>query len=165
MTERFRFRNGVTPARQSQSGAALFVGLVLLLVMTVLGVSGMSTSTLELVMAGNAQAQQRAFQAAETGIDIAIAQTVFTTTEPWDRTFSVGEDSVMVCRTFEQASGVPDAAFSLGVGIPSVEAYHFEIEARGTGPRGARSTHVQSFYVLGPGGGAPEAGERCPWQE
>ena len=39
----------------------------LLLVLTLLAVSGMNTSTLELRMTGNQQFTQNAFQAAETG--------------------------------------------------------------------------------------------------
>ena len=52
-----------------QSGAALVIGLVLLLVLTVLGVSTMSTASLELAMAGNDQFAENAFQLAETGAD------------------------------------------------------------------------------------------------
>lgn len=51
-----------------QRGAALIVGLVLMMVMTVLAVSTMSTSSLELTMAGNAQYKESAFQLAESGI-------------------------------------------------------------------------------------------------
>ena len=40
---------------RSQRGAALVIGMILLLVLTVLGISGLVTATLELQMAGNAQ--------------------------------------------------------------------------------------------------------------
>ena len=46
---------------------------MLLLVLTVVGVSGMNTATMEITMAGNTQFQQDAFQLAEDGIDIALA--------------------------------------------------------------------------------------------
>ncbi len=62
-----------------QQGAALVVGLVLLLVLTVLGVSGMNTATLEWTMATNDQYSENAFQAAETGIDRALTGGDFTT--------------------------------------------------------------------------------------
>jgi hypothetical protein len=43
--------------------------------------------------------------------------------------------------------------FSAGVGTGgTVQAFHFDIVSIGTGPRNARSTHNQSFYVVGPGG-------------
>ena len=48
-----------------QDGAALVVGLVLLVVITVLAISGMNTATTELAMARNDQNYENAFQAAE----------------------------------------------------------------------------------------------------
>ena len=56
-----------------ERGAALIVGLILLLVMTVLAVATMGTANLEVVMASNTQNSQNAFQLAETGIDTNIA--------------------------------------------------------------------------------------------
>jgi len=47
----------------------LVVALVLLLAITLLSLAGMSTTTLELMMATNQQARVNAFQQAETGID------------------------------------------------------------------------------------------------
>ncbi len=147
-------RGGAPLASERQRGAALLVGLVLLLVMTILGVSAMSTATLELAMAGNAQAQEEAFQAAETGIDLAISQGVFSTTGPMTIPETpVGSGSAEVVTRFVQATSVPGSAFSMGVGMSgSVQAFHFDIVATGRGPRGATSTHHQGFYVLGPGG-------------
>src|SRR5262245_813742 len=76
--------------RSRQTGATLVVGLVLLLVLTVLGVSGMNTATMEIAMAGNTQYQQDAFQMAEDGIDVVLATRNFTTinptTVPWRNT-------------------------------------------------------------------------------
>lgn len=54
------------PARQR--GAALIVGLVLLLVMTVLGVASMRGTTLQERMAGNLRDANLAFQAAEAAL-------------------------------------------------------------------------------------------------
>jgi type IV pilus assembly protein PilX len=62
-----------------QDGAALVVGLILLLVLTLLAITGMSVATLELRMAGNEQYQERAFQAAEAGLERAISQGVYNT--------------------------------------------------------------------------------------
>lgn len=139
------------PSRQS--GAALVVGLVLMLVMTVLGVSGMNTATLELTMAGNAQSQQLAFQAAETGIDIAISQSNFSTVAPSTvGPTPIGDGEAEAETTFQQTTPVPDASFSIGVvGSGSIQAFHFDVVAVGRGPRNAVSTHTQSFYVVGPG--------------
>lgn len=51
-----------------QSGAALIVGLVMLLIMTVIGVAAMQTSLLEEKMAGNYRDYGLAFQAAEAAL-------------------------------------------------------------------------------------------------
>ena len=142
------------PAAKRQSGAALVVGLVLMLVLTVLGISGMNTATLELTMAGNTEAHQDAFQAAETGIDIPIGRRTYTTLNPTPLAYTplgdgtYGTQSVTTCM---ETTPVPDIAFSMGTTTGSVQAFHFDIVSVGTGPRGATSTHNQSFYVVGPG--------------
>src|SRR5215470_6398859 len=63
--------------RRRQNGAALVIGLILLLVLTLLAVSGMNSASLEFVMAGNEQFRANAFAAAETGIEQTIAQGTF----------------------------------------------------------------------------------------
>jgi type IV pilus assembly protein PilX len=133
----------------AERGAALVVGLVMLLVLTVLGVSGMNTATLELVMANNTQSQQTAFQAAETAIDLAVGNGTYLTSVPTNF-LNGGSRSVMNCVT---TTPVPDIAFSMGAPSGSAQAYHFDIVAVGTGPRNATATHNQSFYVVGPGSG------------
>lgn len=57
-----------------EQGAALVTSLVLLLVLTVLGVSTMSSATMEMRMAANNQFSENAFQLAETGLDTDLAQ-------------------------------------------------------------------------------------------
>lgn len=138
------------PAKSRQQGAALVVGLVLLLIMTVLGVSGMNTATLELIMAGNAEVQQEAFQAAETGINAAIAERNWNTLGPVTVTRNITTGITAEARTANTACTIyPDSAFSAGV-TGGVSAYHFDAVSVGEGPRGAQSTHTQSFYVAGP---------------
>lgn len=133
---------------QRQCGAALVVGLILMLVLTVLGVSGMTMSVSGLTMASNAQVQQNAFQAAETGIDLVIEQRNFLTTAP----VVVGPTalgngmSVTATQTFDSETLVPIGGFSFN----EMEAYHFDIVSDGTGPDNAASTHNQSFFVVGP---------------
>jgi hypothetical protein len=46
---------------------------------------------------------------------------------------------------------VPDIAFSIGAPSGSAQAFHFDVIAVGTGPRGSTATHNQSFYIVGPG--------------
>jgi len=51
-----------------QSGSALIISLVFLLLLTVLGLSSMQSSTLQEKMAGNAAEKNRAFQLAEAAL-------------------------------------------------------------------------------------------------
>ena len=142
-------------AGQRQSGVALIVGLLLLMVLTVIGTSSMNMATLELVMASNAQFREEAFQAAETGIELAIARQAYSIESPATlpaTSLGDGSYSTRAAVTFTQSTPVPDLAFSLGEGPSALQAFHFDIVAVGMGPRNAESTHNQGFYVLGPGG-------------
>lgn len=131
---------------RSQRGATLIVGLVLLLVLTVVGVSGMNTATMEINMAANTQFQQDAFQQTEDGIDIVLGTRNYTTDtdRTLDWTGSPDFDRRALVR-YRMNTAVPDAAFSAG----EIEAFHFDITSIGRGPRNAQSEHTQSFYVVG----------------
>ena len=144
---------------QKQQGAALIVGLILLVVITVLAVSGMNTATTELAMARNDQNYENAFQAAETGLEGALAQGQFVTLGGTTVTKIINtNDSVIADIDFEDSTLVPDRAFSLGSGS-GVSAYHFlatsRAESRRAGgaiktDRDSLAVHTQAFYVVGP---------------
>jgi len=141
-----------------QNGAALVVGLILLVVVTVLAISGMNTATTELAMARNDQSYENAFQAAEFGLEIAVAQGRFNTLANVIVTPPVNTyDSVTAVISFEDTTLVPDRAFSIGVGS-GIAAYHFNAIATaeskfdpGGTDRDASAVHSQAFYVVGPG--------------
>lgn len=144
--------------RNTQQGAALVVGLMLLVVITVLAISGMNTATTELAMARNDQAYEDAFQAAETGIETALAQGQFVTvgTTALAQTISLHQNIATTIQ-FEDSTMVPDKAFSLGVGS-GISAYHFLATSaaeyrRDPGnvtDRDSTATHTQAFYIVGP---------------
>jgi type IV pilus assembly protein PilX len=140
-------RMATSPLRSKQTGATLIVGLVLLLVLTVVGVSGMNTATMELTMAANNQFQQDAFQLAEDAIDIAIGQRVYRANDQptivnWTGDADYDRRAVTM---WQQNSNTMAPGSSIGV----LNAFHFDIVAVGRGPRNAISTHTQSFYVVG----------------
>jgi len=56
-----------------QHGTALVLSLVILVILTILGVTALSTSSLEEKMAGSMQEVTKAFEAAESGIESALA--------------------------------------------------------------------------------------------
>lgn len=139
-----------------QRGAALIVGLVMLLVITVLAVTGMNTSTVQLMMAGNKQFSESAFQAAETGIDRALLAGSFNTALVDVRPEALvstgyGHARVGSQTAFEARTPVPSGGFSIG-GDDTFSAYHFEVVSTGRAERGSTSRHRQRFYVVGPGG-------------
>lgn len=139
-------RSNFSPMAASQRGATLIVGLVLLLVLTVVGISGMNTATMEINMAANTQFQQDAFQITEDGVDEVLSTRGYTTdaTRSLDWTGNPDYDRHAVT-TYRMNTDVPDAAFS----SDEVEAFHFDIRSVGRGPRNAQSEHTQSFYVVG----------------
>ncbi|OAI21160.1 hypothetical protein A1359_19770 [Methylomonas lenta] len=61
------------PIPQQQSGAVLVVSLIMLLLLTIIGVTSMQTTSLEEKMAGNMRDKNLAFQAAETALKTAEA--------------------------------------------------------------------------------------------
>ena len=143
---------------RKQQGAALVVGLILLVVITVLAISGMNTATTELAMARNDQNYENAFQAAETGLEQALATGQFNTAIGASTTSTLTtHETVTTSITFEDASPVPDKAFSLGAGS-KISAYHFiatsAAESRrapgSTTDRDSTATHTQAFYIVGP---------------
>jgi type IV pilus assembly protein PilX len=144
-----------------QRGAALVVGMMLLLVLTILGITGMVTAALELQMSGNIQYQERAFQASEFGIEQAVNAPDLSTTFSMSSPKVVNPTPVPGSTTdnynyrlyYDNTAGstpVPGGGYSLGTGL---EAYHFVTESNGTSARGAQDAHTQSFYILGPAGG------------
>jgi hypothetical protein len=57
-----------------QRGAALVIALILLVILTLLAVTGMRMSVAELTMAGNEQFRHQASAASSAGIEVAIAR-------------------------------------------------------------------------------------------
>ena len=142
------FAHGSLVLRNRQAGATLIVGLVLLLVLTVLGVSGMNTATMEITMAGNAQFHQDAFQMAEDAIDNAVGRELYSTAGPRNVVpFGGGRavDRQAVINYTEVTTPIPDSVNS----VDGMQAYHFDILSTGVGPRTGTSVHTQAFYVRG----------------
>jgi type IV pilus assembly protein PilX len=143
---------------RNQQGAALVVGLILMVVITVLAISGMTTATTELAMARNDQNYENAFQEAEAGLDIALTQEPFNSFANVTVTHSNGyNESVATVIAFERSThATGDSAFSIGSGI---SAHHFvatsnAVSARVVGTptdRDSTATHSQAFFVIGPG--------------
>lgn len=140
--------------RAAQRGAALVVGLVLLLILTLLAISGMTTATTELTMAGNSQFQARAFQAAETGIEQVIAAATFNPAVPTVTVATTLDDNDPNTTDDDRYSAVTTAEGSAppppGYSFNTFSTEHFQIRSRGESLRNAASTHTQGLWVVAP---------------
>jgi len=146
--------NGHSIGPRRQQGAALVIGLILLVVLTILAVSGVFTSTMELRMVRNSQSQERSFQAAEVAVEDALANPVLSTSAVFNQaTIAVPNSpgdtySYQLAFVGQAPLGTGMTGYSIGTAF---ETYHFQVDATGNGPDGAVSNHTQSFYVVGPG--------------
>jgi len=135
-----------------QRGAALVVGLIMLAILTLLAITAMNTSSTELIMAGNEQFRERAFQMAEGGIEQAV------------RTLSkVPQDGNTVTKTAVSTLTTDDSYTTASVytgeddDVPGYSAgkfvgLHYRIDSTGKSVRNSLSVHQQGAYVLGGGG-------------
>ncbi len=145
--------NALHHAPTTQRGAALVVGLLLLVVLTLLAISGMNTASLELVMAGNTQYQLNAFQAAETGIEQALQTADFNpgagTEGPTTEAIDDSETDEYVISVVPQLGGAAQPAI-WGSTWDSFSTYHFEIDSEGASARNARANNIQGVAVISP---------------
>lgn len=145
----------------TQRGAALVIGLVLLLILTLLAITGMNTATTELVMAGNEQFRRAAVMAASAGIEEAIADVGVVPTAPGaaptqvqDVPFGVaGTDRFSTAtRYVGEETGLPQSSVDRFIGL------HFEIDSTGASARNARDRQVQGVFVIAGAGAAGGGG-------
>jgi type IV pilus assembly protein PilX len=94
------------PGAQRQRGTILFVSLIILLLLTILGVTSMSNVTMEERMAGNLRDGQLAEQAAEAALRSGEAWLAALVTEP-GRCSTLGT----ACATAWDEGALPDLSF------------------------------------------------------
>lgn len=133
---------------QNQNGAALIVGLLLLLVLTVFAVTGMSTANLEVALAGNTQFSENAFQAAESAIEAEIVQGAASPGAPRASAFVFGPATVANTTVTYDATRLAPPGYSL----TEYQSDHYIINSLGLASKSASSTNEQGFYVVIPGG-------------
>ncbi len=142
-----------------QRGAALIVGLMMLLALTLIGVTTMGMNTMELRMANNAQNQTNAFQAAEAGLEVGVGLTDSNdiTTNPQIITPPLlANATVLVDSRFVGLIPGRGSGFTSGISCPGssperTRCAHFEVRSIGQHlASNASSTQLQGFYVLAP---------------
>lgn len=107
-----------------QSGAALAVSLIMLLIMTLIGVTAMQTTIFEERMAGNAKDANTAFQAAEAALRAGEAYLNGTATVgPFDGTAGLyDQDTAPAPENLESDSSWPATAVTYGTSLDEVAA-------------------------------------------
>jgi type IV pilus assembly protein PilX len=146
--------------RRRQQGAALVIGLILLLILTLLAVTGMNTATTELVMAGNEQYRNNASHAASTGIEEAIpgigavpttlgagpVKVGATPVPGSDPAAAVVDKYSTSTQYVGEETGLPQSSANKFVGL------HYVITSTGTSARSAKDVQSQGVLVVAPAG-------------
>ena len=137
--------------KQRQHGAALITALVMLVILTMLGLSSMSTNTMEERMSANSQEINRAFQTAESGLDMAYANV---------DSFNIN-NTLANPNTYSTTVGSYNAKLSYSIGFrqqtppkrgslwdSTYALYHFDMSSSAATDSGASTTiHAGSYQV------------------
>ena len=149
----------MNPSATHAAGLALVTCLLLLSVFAIIAVAGFATALVEMRIAGNVADRERAFQAAEYGIEqglrTAALSTALTAIEPL-RVPAAGGAAALPGSSADAYAFRLYFAGATPSGLPplhpaaALTAFHFIVESTGYGSRGGRSHQVQSFKVLRP---------------
>ena len=134
---------------RKQRGAALVVGLMLLAILTLLAISGMNTASTELVMAGNEQFREGAFQASEAGIEqqlLKLDAIPPDTTKSVPATADLGNGTTYdTASTYRGEGNVPGSSTKF-VG------FYYDVQSTGKGSRNAIAVQTQGAYIVNQSG-------------
>ncbi len=139
----------------AQRGMALIMALVILLILTILGVTAMTTSSLEEKMSGNIQEQNRAFQAAESGINKVLvdpnALVPNGSYAPAPYTFDGGKSGTAAVKVKFGAFAPPARrGGSYAYSATQFQGAHFDIASTGTTVTNAKSVNHQGVELIVP---------------
>lgn len=140
----------ISGMRRNESGAALIVALIMLLLISIVGVSAMQTTTMEEKMAGNLRDRHVAFQAAEAALRQGEADaednypdvdgngsvTININGNDVVATYSVAEQSVIYEPSLD-ANEIPDYTVMI-----------VRVEAESAGLSGVRNVKLESTYRI-----------------
>ena len=140
-----------------QRGAALVIGMILMVVITLLAVVGMNISNSELASATSEQLRLRAFQSAETGVERGLQDLgsvgtgsmtpitdVVTAVEnsPINPADNSAQDKYQTVRQYRDWSTfIPNNSRVFN-------AYHYTVISTGTSARNAVAVHTQGAFIM-----------------
>ena len=133
---------------KEERGVALIIALLMLLVLTLIGISSISTTTFETSISGNERVRTDAFYAAEAGIQVAISR-IPDNTNPIPKT-KIKEDSYYWSGTAND-KGNPKSLKSFGLhqmaGFDSSWAFkRFQVNTTGESFGATKEIEVQVSY-------------------
>jgi len=132
---------------RNEKGLALIIALLILLVLTLIGISAISTTTFETSISGNERVGTDAFYASEAGIQIGLNQ--LPDTKPIPVT-AIGKDSSCWSGSPMDKSS-PQSLKSLGMyskpGFDSSWGFkRYQVNATGSSFKGMKELEVQSRF-------------------
>ena len=144
--------------RTRQRGAALVMGLILLVVITLLAVVGMNIANTELASATGEQLRLRAFNAAESGIEArlqTLREDATTSTVPVVSPTEGVENSPLNTVTDEPADSFTTTTVFRGEGsmldrysAGTFVGFHYSVESTGRSSRNAEAVHTAGAYII-----------------
>jgi Tfp pilus assembly protein PilX len=140
-----------------QRGAALVMGLILLVVITLLAVVGMNIANTELASATSEQLRMRAFNAAETGLEARIQSlpldgdtdptpdvraAVAVENSPRNTATGTAADTYTTTTTY-RGQGNMLSRYSAGTFV----GFHYSVESTGRSVRNAEAVHTAGAFI------------------
>lgn len=144
------------PSPKNQSGIALVVALVVLLIITIIGLSSMNSSLMQTKVASGTKEYYSAFQAAETALSVAARNTpAFAAaitmpgpvTVPMDTASGLYPNSTLSATVTYQGEGTLPQNSSAGKFKPQYFIINGNVTREGSR---AATSHSQGFTVLSP---------------
>jgi hypothetical protein len=134
-----------------QRGTVLVISLVILLILTILGISAMGTSSLEEKMSGNIQESTHAFESAESGLNQAFnTPGALSLSGATKNTFNYnsGKSNAEVETEFKQFSTPKRGS---GYSMKDFQAANFDQQSTGKTTANAKAVIHQGVGLIVPG--------------
>ena len=151
-------------SKAGQNGTVLIVSLIILLVMTVLGLTAAGSASMELRMAGNSERINTTLQAAESAVEATINNVnllgqALNSTTAINRTIRLNSAYDAASQPVESEAEISYVGqgsmdgFSLGVNQNNFVAHNFEVIGTGSMQDNVTSVTSQGVYRVAPSGG------------
>jgi hypothetical protein len=131
-------------------GSALVIGLLLLVIVTLLAVTGITTANMELAMAGNEQQRLNAFRSSSTGVEHAIGEVLRVHTSPGscERSEPAEVPQSATDRYATAIAFVGEGDLLPRFGTRAASGLHYAIRSHGVAARGARAEQLQGVVAI-----------------